>query len=361
MNRRVFLARTGLGAVGLSLVACGDHRLIPLVDGVEVPFLTPAGTHYVKNGAEGSIRGWSVPRIDPAAWRLRIEGLVQTPLTLSLADLEAESAQGVAVLKTMQCVVDSAGSPGLVGTAKWWGVPLSIFLNRAGLDRERARRLHLFGADGFTNNLRVDRLVPDDPSLVEPLLVTRMDDAPLPREHGAPVRLLIADGFGYAQVKWLTRIEAVASDAVFGTYQEAGFTDEPRSPVLSKITAPSAEARIDAGPTQLLGFAVSGHAPVTQVEVRINDGPWQPARLADAAEVRAAAPSVRDAVQFTDAGFGWPLRGVWVPWSLPWDAPRGRHVIAVRATDATGQRQPEIDTELADGITASMLIRVEVV
>lgn len=360
MRRRDFVGRAALGLLGIGLWRCGSHRVIPLVDGVEVPFVTPTDDHFVKNGAEGSLRGWRMPRLDPEAWTLTVDGLVERPLSLTLADLDAEAEHGIALLKTMQCVVDSSAVPGLVATARWWGVPLRRILDRAGLDR-RARRLHLFGADGFTNNLPLDRLEPDDPALVEPLLVTRMNGAPLPRPHGAPVRLMVADAFGYANVKWLTRIEVTADERPFGTYQDAGFTDESRAPVNSKATAPLDNTRLPAGPVTIHGFAVSGHAPIDRVEVRIDDGPWQAARLATRRAVLAAEPLAAEAAQLADPErFGWPLRGVWIIWSLDWQATPGRHLIQVRARDRAGGSQPELDLDITDGINTIAAIRVEI-
>lgn len=382
VDRRRFLQTAGAGLLGASLWRCGYHEVIPLIDGVEVPFVSAIGEHYVKNGAEGSLRGWRMPDLDPAGWSLVIDGLVERPQTLTLADLEAEAAANgrVELLKTMQCVVDSAAVPGLVGTARWGGVPLLPWLERAGIDRSRAKRLHLFGADDFTGNIPLDRLdvfdgtdgiaygidgISDGMSggraMYAPLLVTHMNGEPLPRSHGAPVRLVMADAYGYANIKWLTRITATDDDSAFGTYQDAGFTDEATSPVLSKMTAPIDNARLPSGPMTLHGFAVSGAAAVEAVEVRIDGGEWQRARLATRAEVRATAPLVDEAVQITEGErFGWPLRGVWAIWSLEWDAPPGKHLIELRARDHAGGVQPEIDFEIADGVNAIAVTRVEI-
>lgn len=360
MRRRDFVRTTAAGLLGVGLWRCGSHRVIPLVDGVTVPFLTPTTEHFVKNGAEGSIRDWAMPDLDPRRWSLTIDGLVDVPQTLTLADIEAESSAGVAILKTMQCVVDSGAIPGLWSTARWWGVPLRIFLDRAGV-QSAALRLHLHGADGFTGNLPLERLAPDEPELVEPLLVTRMNGEPLPRPHGAPARLVIADAYGYANVKWLTRIEATADDSAFGTYQDAGFTDESRAPINSKLTSPLDNASLPAGAVTLHGFAVSGHGPIERVEVRIDDGPWLPARMATRREVLAAEPLAADAAQLLDPErFGWPLRGVWILWSLDWQADPGDHVVQVRAFDRAGQSQPELDLEIADGVNTIAAIRVEI-
>lgn len=359
LTRRAFLGRTAVGLFGLSLVRCAMHEVQPLTAGVAVPFLTPVGEHYVKNGAEGSVAGWKMPSLAPEAWSLAIDGLVEAPLTLGLADLEAMPA--IEVVKTMQCVVDSNSAQGLVGTALWRGVPLRPLLERAGVDRGRARRLHLFGADGFRNNLPLDRVFAVEAGIVEPLLVTHMNGAPLLRRHGAPVRLLVHDGYGFANVKWLERIEATDDDRPFGTYQDTGFTDELRSPVSSRFTAPTDNLTVAAGTVVCHGFAMSGGAGIERVELRIDGGPWQEATLVSPDDVLASDSALAGAAQFNDpARFEWPFRAVWVLWSFAWEATPGRHEIEVRATDREGARQPDRDRDISDGTNAVAAIRVEV-
>ena len=361
LHRRDFLRRSAVGVLGLALTRCGVHEVQPLVAGVSLPFLTPVGDYYVKNGAEGSIRGWQMPDLRAATWSLTIDGLVDRTVTLSFADLQALPT--VEIVKTMQCVVDSNSAQGLVGTARWRGVPISQVLALAGVDRTRARRLHLFGADGFTNNLPLTRIYDLDPSegVVEPLVVTEMNGAPLTREHGAPVRLIVHDGFGFSAVKWLTRFTAVADEGPFGTYQDAGFTDEHRSPVFSRITAPTDNLTVAAGRVEITGFAASGVEGIEAVEVSIDDSPWQPAALADRAAVLARHPELASTLQFTERDrFVWPYRAVWALWTFAWDASPGRHRVRVRAIDRTGTTQPDRDLEISDGVNAIASIRVEV-
>ncbi|MCB9523180.1 MAG: molybdopterin-dependent oxidoreductase [Myxococcales bacterium] len=364
LSRRTFLGQTAVGLLGLSLARCAKHEITPLTGGLALPFLTPVGEHYVKNGAEGSIAGWREPDLAAEAWSLTLDGLVDTPLTVTLADLQALDGQAVSVLKTMQCVVDSGTAQGLVGTALWRGIPLRLLLDRAGADRVNGKRIHVFGADGFTNNLPLGRIY--DPAalegLVGPLLVTHMNGAPLTRRHGAPVRLLVPDGFGYASVKWIRRIEVTADDRPFGTYQDTGFTDESTSPVFSKITAPTDNLRVPAGTVVCHGFATSGHAGVDRVECRLNGGPWLPATLATPEDVLAGAPEVGGAAQLADPGrFGWPCRAVWALWTFAFDAEPGRYRLEVRAIDRAGNAQPERDLEISDGVNAIAAVRMEVV
>ena len=362
VNRRTFLQRTAMGLFGLSLARCGYQEVQPLLSGVELPFLTPLGTHYMKNGAEGSIPGWRTPNLNRDTWSMNIDGLVDTPLTLTYADIEAEADQAIDVLKTMQCVVDSNTAQGLVGTAMWRGVPLRIFLDRAGIQLDQAKRLHFFGADGFTNNLPLHKIYDAayNDGVPETLVVTHMNGELLERDHGAPVRIIVPDGFGYASVKWVERITATVDESAFGTYQDTGFVDDSQSPVFGKITAPTDNLSVPAGPLTINGFSVSGFGGIDRVDISIDGGPWVPAQIASAAEVLTAAPEVGAAIQFADPTYQYPFRGVWVLWSLSWEATPGRHTIRARATDSTGTAQPERDLEISDGINANASIRVTV-
>ena len=359
VDRRQFVGQTFVGLVGLGAAGCAWHEVNALVPGVEVPFLTGHGRHYVKNGAEGSLGGWSKPRIQAQDWSLSVTGLVDRDVTWTYADLEARGADSVEVLKTMQCVVDANSAEGLVSTAMWRGVPLRALLDEAGVDLSRAKRLHFFGADGFTNNIPLERIF--DPAeqleLAPPILVTHMNGAPLTRDHGAPVRLIVPDGFGYAAVKWLTHIEVTEDESAFGTYQDAGFTDESRSPVFSRFTAPIDNLEVAAGGAVAHGYAVSGHAGIAAVEVRVDGGPWQPAKMAEREEVLASFPEAARSFQFQQ-GLEWPFRGVWALWSFEFQAAPGRHTIQARAYDRLGNVQPARDVEVSDGINSYASVRV---
>ena len=369
-GRRAFLRQAGGALVGLAfvpLVGCDENVVRPRLEGGATPFLTPPevapaeGGFYVENGAEGAVPGWTMPDLDPATWSLRIDGLVATPLVLTAADLAAEADAAVTVLKTMRCITDTNEFPGLTGTTLWRGLPLRRFLDRAGLDRQAARRLRLYAADGFTNNLRLDAIYRDFPAGVyEPLLVFEMGGRPLTRAHGAPVRLMVFDDYGYRSVKWLTRVEAVASDDVFGTYQQVlGYSDAATMQIASKITDPLEAEALPAGATLIQGFAVSGFAAVATVEVAVDGGPFVPARIVPFADVLAENPALAEAQQVID-GLDFPLPAVWVTWQFRWEATPGSHQIRVRATDAAGNTQPERDPTFEDGLNPIAEVNVTV-
>ena len=105
------------------------------------------------------------------------------------------------------------------------------------------------------------------------------------------MRLLVPGQYGYKSVKWVARLEATASDAPFGSYQEAlGYTDDGRVQVVNKATNPLRNAQLSAGPVAIFGLAISGLAGVERVEVSINDAPFAAAALVDLPEVLSANP-----------------------------------------------------------------------
>ena len=369
ITRRTFLRRAGGLAVGLSFVSlagCDENTVTPRAVN-PVPFLNaadrpaPEGGLYVKHGGEAGIPGWAMPNLDPAAWTLTIDGLVTTSLTITLADLDAEAANAVAVLKTMRCIEDDNTIPGLVGTTLWRGIPLRLFLDRAGLDQGRTRRLRLFAADGFTNNIKLDEVYRAfGPGTYEPMLVTHMNGLPLTREHGSPVRLFVHDAYGYKNIKWIERIEATDDDTVFGTYQQViGYVDEGTMSVSSKVTAPLFNQMMPAGSVLVQGFAVSGQGAIADVALSFDDGPFQPARLIPFDELLAQEPMLAQAQQALD-GVPYPFPSVWTTWDFRWDATPGTHRIRVRATDTAGNTQPDEDRVWEDGTNATFAVTVNV-
>ena len=356
MNRREFLVRSGslaLGASVISLTGCEFNSVDPITTGRTVPFITPIDEFYFKNGAETSIRNWTLPIVNRDTWQLQIDGLVSTPLNISYADIEAESANAINLLKTMRCVIDSNEVQGLIGTAIWRGVPLRIFLERAGIDMNATKRLRLYGEDTFTNNIKLNEVFDLPSNLVEPLLVTHMNDEPLRTEYGAPVRLIIHDSFGYKNVKWLNRVEATASDEVFGTYQDAGFVDDGVMRVSSRTTNPLQNAQVAAGPVAVQGFAVSGAGGITSVQVSVDNGPFVEATVQTHEEIISAEPIVAETIQFMDSErFSFPFNGVWVKWEHQFEATPGTHKIDIKAVDSSGSEQPLADTDISDGVNA---------
>ena len=222
-TRRSFLrtaAGFSLGASLLPLAGCESLAVDPIATGFDFPFLTPTSSFFVQYGADGALADWKgLQQIPRNTWRLQIDGLVSNPQSLSFGDLDADPTIIKTVLSTMRCILDNNAVPGLIGTATWTGVPLRVFLERAGINKQQGKRLRVYGADGFTNNIKLDKVYnAEENGLVEPMLVFAMNGSPLENEHGAPVRLLMPGHYGYKSIKWIERIEVTADDNAFGTY-----------------------------------------------------------------------------------------------------------------------------------------------
>ncbi len=205
-GRRAFLAIT---AVGLSSLVWG-RPVWRAVSGVASPLQDALPTGFVPSGWRIYTVAATMPRFDPATWRLRVEGLVARPATLTYDDLLAlPRAEQVS---DFHCVTGWS-----VNDVRWAGVRFTDLLDHVGAD-ERA------GFLTFVSSERpyVDTLTTAQGRLDDVLLAYEMDGAPLRREHGAPVRLVIPEMYGYKNVKWVERI-VVGNDVEPGYWEERGY------------------------------------------------------------------------------------------------------------------------------------------
>jgi DMSO/TMAO reductase YedYZ molybdopterin-dependent catalytic subunit len=301
--------------------------------------VTPAGLHYL-------LIHYDIPVVDPAAWRLRVDGRVGRELSLSLDELRSRPAVTLAV--TLECAGN--GRAGLsprplsqpwlleaVGTAEWTGTPLHGLLEDAGVDDDAVDVV--FGAldrgvEGGEEQ-QFERSLPLTEALREDVLLAyAMNGAPLPPQHGFPLRLVVPGWYGMTSVKWLERITVL--DRPFEGYQQArGYRlrqtpDEAGEPVSwmlprSLMVPPgipdfaTRERIVEPGPCAVRGRAWSGLGSVERVEVSADAGEsWSDARLGRQ-----------------------PSRWAWRSWEWDWE-PRGpgRHELCCRATDSAGNVQP---------------------
>ena len=298
--------------------------------------ITPTGLHYL-------LVHFDIPAVESTTWRLRVDGLVDRPLELSMGDLRARPRRTIPV--TLECAGNGRArltprplsNPWLfeaIGTAEWTGTPLAGLLEEAGV-RAHAVELVFTGADrgvqGGVEHPYQRSLTLAEARRQEVLLVDEMNGAPLQPQHGFPLRLLVPGWYGMTSVKWLRRIEAVAEP--FTGYQQASAyhykvdADDPGEPVSrirvrALMTPPgipdyfTRRRLVDAGRVALRGRAWGGRAAVRRVEVGV-DGIWADATL---------EPPLGE----------WAWRG----WSFEWEAESGEHELACRATDADGEAQP---------------------
>jgi sulfane dehydrogenase subunit SoxC len=320
--------------------------------------VTPIGLHYL-------LVHYDIPVVDPTTWRLRITGRVHRELILDLSALRALPRRTIRV--TMECAGNGRArltprpisQPWLneaVGTAEWTGTPLAGVLAQAGLSTD-AVDVAFTGADhgiergveqDYARGLRVaDAMSP------EVLLVDEMNGAPLPPQHGAPLRLIAPGWYGMAQVKWLQRISVL--DRPFEGFQNVTayrlkLGDEAGDPVTrirpkALVVPPgfpdfmSRHRVVDTGRHVLTGRAWSGSARIARVEVSTDGGTtWQDATLGPPSEQWA-----------------------WRSWTFAWEARTpGRTEILCRATDELAQVQPVDQPWNRQGVANNMVQRVPV-
>lgn len=194
VGRRVILGMLGLGAAGVLVGARVQDAIAQVLarDPTGVSGLLPTGGRF----RIYSVVGYS-PRRTREAYRLRIDGLVDTPSTLTYADLTGLAP--VRLTKDFQCVTGWR-----VADVKWVGVRLSDLLDGAGV-RATAKAVTFHSFDGvYTESLTLDQARRSDV-----IVAYRMQGKDIPDRHGGPVRLYVAPMYGYKSLKWLDRIEVV--------------------------------------------------------------------------------------------------------------------------------------------------------
>jgi DMSO/TMAO reductase YedYZ molybdopterin-dependent catalytic subunit len=272
-----------------------------------------------------------VPQVAPDGWSLRITGMVDREVELSFDDLLGMDLHEEFI--TLSCVSNEVGGD-LVGNAVWSGVLLSDLLDLASPD-PAADQIVGRSVDGWTGGFPTATLDDGRPAMV----AITMNGEPLPVRHGFPARLVVPGLYGYVSAtKWLTEIELTTLDAFDGYWIPRGWSKEGPIKTQSRIDVPRSRSTIPAGRVAVAGVAWAPTREIDRVEIRVDDGPWQPAELSGAL-----------------SSFSW------VQWAIAWEATPGEHTIEVRATDGTGEVQTERRTAPApNGASGHHTIRVTV-
>jgi DMSO/TMAO reductase YedYZ molybdopterin-dependent catalytic subunit len=251
------------------------------------------------------------PQVKPSDWSLRIHGRVGRELRLSFAELLDRPLIERDI--TLTCVSNEVGG-NLAGNARWLGVRLADLLSEAGV-RPDADQILSRSADGWTCSTPT-AVVMDGR---DAMLAVAMNGEPLPVRHGFPVRMVVPGLYGYVSAtKWVVDLELTTFDDEQAYWTTRGWGAKGPIKVASRIDVPDDTSTIRAGRTAVAGVAWSQHTGIRGVEVRVDDGPWRPAKL-------AAVPSA----------------DTWRQWVYDWDAKPGDHKIAVRATDEAGTVQTD--------------------
>jgi DMSO/TMAO reductase YedYZ molybdopterin-dependent catalytic subunit len=365
LSRRQLVAR--LSAAGLSAAAVSALAASPLTSFAQeaTPEGTPTPEDLLRSlgkspdlipysttnfgTPEGAVDGLYTPNelffirsngpvsidIPAAEWRLSVTGLVDSPLDLTLEDLQALPNTTVSVSSFLECSGNSRSRFGTdvegtqwgntaIGNAEWTGVPLAAVLDQAGV-QEGAVDVVSQGGDfpEMQRGLPMDKAL--DPNT---LIVWEMNGEPLPAPNGGPVRLLVPGWGGIASTKWLVGLEVIdqpfqghynIESYVIINEDEQAIRPVTTMPVKSFISEPAPGDTLSAGSLTVAGYAWSGYAGIGHVEVSTDGG----ATWADADITLEAGPLS------------------WVRFEYLWNASAGDALLRSRAYDLRGLTQPD--------------------
>ena len=365
VSRRRLLSWALAGAAATTLAACGDEIPVwsdatrpsrPHVFKDRTPFinhgqaglesrielmqgaLTPNDHFFVRNNSRSVI-------VDLDRWSLLVEGdAVERPLRLSFADLLrlpqstltaylecAGNHRAMFELLQGRRALGTQWGRGAIGNARWTGVALADVLNAAGVSDDAASVL-LVGLDRESPERGFRRVMPIDKAMhPDTMLAHRMNGVPLPVDHGFPLRAIAPGWVGASQIKWLGRIVVsrdlqwtrnnTTSYVLIGdNYTAEGQADGQivnAQSIKSTLALPW-PARLNPGQHRLRGYAHSPHGDIASVEWSADQGhTWRRTQLLG---------------QQIDSG--------WAQFHLDWQGAAGQHTIMTRATDTTGNTQP---------------------
>jgi DMSO/TMAO reductase YedYZ molybdopterin-dependent catalytic subunit len=304
-------------------------------------------TFFTANEAFYNVQHYPTPPpVDPAAFRLRVSGLVERPIELTLADVKKRARLDQAVGFECGGNNNARGNP-LMGNAQWVGTSVAALLKEC-RPRATAREVVFFSLDEGEEEIihggapvKVKQnfaraLALEDALRPEVMLAWGMNGVDLPHDRGFPLRMIVPGWYGVANVKWLTQIHLqdtrfvgrfMGRDYVTLRGEDIGGQTRWNETWVSRIRLKSAIARLtrNGSAFKAYGFALTDGTPLKSIEVKVDDGPWKPA--------------VMDKRNTT---WSWKL------FSFEWSGVTpGEHTVVSRATDATGLVQPT-EAELAE-------------
>ncbi len=262
------------------------------------------------------------PSISPPDWQLRIHGMVDREVTLTYQDLIDRQLTEAWV--TLCCVSNEVGGD-LIGNAWWSGVLVREVLAEAGV-QPGANAVLQTSHDGWNCGTPLAALTDDRNAM----LAVAMNGSPLPVEHGFPVRMVVPGLYGYVSAtKWLVDLEVTRFDKVDAYWTVRGWSEEGPVKTQSRIDVPRDGAQVPAGRVRIGGSAWAQHTGIERVEYQLDGAGWEDAQLGTV-----------------------PHADTWVQWSATVEVEPGGHLLAVRATDASGYTQTSVRTDVVpDGAT----------
>lgn len=321
----------GAGALGRHLGAADGAEAAASREAVRLP--RPASpAKPIPAGAELAVRGMEpfttphadfyrvdtaliVPKVNAKTWKLRIHGRgVREELELDYQDLLRRDLIERDI--TLTCVSNQVGGP-YVGHARWLGVPLAPLLKEAGVRPPSkggpADQLVSKSVDGMTLGTPVETVMDGR----DAMLAIGMNGEPLPLRNGFPVRMVVPGLYGYVSAcKWIEDIELTTFDDYDVYWVKRDWAKKAPIKTQSRIDVPEPLATVDAGTVRVAGVAWAQHRGIERVEIRVDEGRWERAKLA-----------------------GEHTTDTWRQWVFEWTARPGRHRIEARATDGAGDTQ----------------------
>jgi DMSO/TMAO reductase YedYZ molybdopterin-dependent catalytic subunit len=314
----------------MNLTPTPDRRTLDIRT-INGPF-TPADQFF-------TTQHYGHPVVDPAAFRLRVSGLVNRPISLSLDELRR--MKSTELIFGFECSGNRRPLQGLSGNGRWTGVPLRTVLDEAGVTAE-AREFVFFGADHADEDVdfrgqtfKVDQqfgrsLSREKAMSPELVLAYALNGEPLTRHQGSPLRLLVPGWYGVANVKWLSQIH-LQEEQYLGKFQARWYRTlrgemidgemKWEETAVTHMQLKSFIARVtrEGGRHRVLGVVLNDGTPIRSVEVRVDDGGWNRATMDPA----------------TSGKYSWKL------FTYDWNgATPGEHTLVSRVTDVTGKVQP---------------------
>ncbi len=360
LHTRRTILRGGLAAAGLGVLGIPEWALPVLAQGEAlVPFtdlpptFNPTPTPITRLVDMRKVDGpftpkeqfyttqhYGHPDVDAATFKLKVTGMVNKPLTLSLADLKAMKPRDMVF--GFECSGNRRPFQGLASNGRWTGIPLKEVLDRAGVKAE-AREFVFFGADKGEEEVefRADkykveqqfgRSLPREKGLSgDPFLAWDLNGEPLTKHQGSPLRLIVPGWYGVANVKWLSQVH-IQDEQYLGKFQARWYRTlrgetidgetKWKETAVTHMQLKSYIARVtkEGSAHKVLIVVLNDGTPVKSVEVKVDEGAWQPVTTLDPA---------------TNSKYSWKL------YTFTWNgATAGEHTLVSRVTDATGRVQP---------------------
>lgn len=294
------------------------------LDGM-VPLVTPNADFYRIDTA------LVVPNVDPTSWKLSVTGMVDQEVEIDLATLLAKPMMEKYV--TIACVSNEVGG-NLIGNAKWLGWPVRELLAMAGV-KPGADMVLSRSTDGFTAGTPLEALTDKRDAMI----AVGMNDALLPIEHGFPARLIVPGLYGFVSAtKWVTNLKVTTFAEDLGYWSTRGWSTRGIIKTSSRIDTPRDGSSVKAGSVPVGGEAWAQERGISKVEVRLDQGDWQEAKL---------APGIS--------------KDTWYQWSAAVEMNPGSHQLQVRATDGQGRLQTDQVAPVApDGASGYHTIHLQV-